>query len=164
MYCKCTIFTNLVLYGYGCAFKAKFTAKRYSGLKTYHPGILGVKKSQNYQKTHDKYLAIQLTRGKSDKVIPWDMKCGYLEKITWGKTIKRAICRHFFIWHFLTYLRTVFSIYWLKESYFTALQHCPMWNVKTWTFHFWRQNKKPCSFVKTVLLLQTPMFWEIFKL
>ena len=48
----CTIFTNLVLYGYLCGFKAKFWAKRYSGLKNYHPGILGVEISQKYRKTH----------------------------------------------------------------------------------------------------------------
>ena len=97
MYCKCTIFTNLVLYVYGCGFKAKFTAKRYSGLKTYHPGILGVKKIQNYQKTHEKYLAIQLTRGKSDKVMYreiWNVDT--LRKLLEVKSIKRAIFKAFF--------------------------------------------------------------------
>ena len=60
-----------------------------------------------------------------EKVIKWYREIwnvDTLRKLLEVKSIKRAIFRHFFIWHFLTYLRTVLSIYWLKESYFTALQ------------------------------------------
>ena len=112
MYCKCTIFINLVLYGYWCGFKAKFVAKRNSGLKTDHYGILGVKNKPGLPKNPQEILGNTIDsweRRKSDNV-RYEMRDAF-GKLREIKAMKRANFRSIFIRHILTYLPTVLSIH-----------------------------------------------------